>query len=124
MSCTPIKVDLEVVTPDQLRKIAFGLERDCNNDGTESWTIHFELDEAATAGGPFHEVVKLDVMINPENNGKAASTALHGLDNDQTSQAFVAADTAKAYRLGQASCDDVASDTEDVIAARSDKSPV
>jgi hypothetical protein len=117
MSCTPISVDLEVVTPDQLRKITFGLERDCNNDGTASWTIHFELDEATTPG-TFHELVKLDVDINQENHAKAETTATNGLDANQTAQAFVAGDTAKAYKLGQATIDDVKSDTNDVIAAR------
>lgn len=117
MGCSPIAVDLEVITPDQTRKITFGLERDCNNDGTASWTMHFELDEASTPGS-FNEVVKLDIEINQENHPKAEATAQNGLDANQTSHAFVAGDTAKAFKLGQATLDDVNSDANDVIAAR------
>lgn len=118
MACTPISVDLEVITPDQKRKITFGLERDCNNDGTAAWVIHFELDEATTPG-QFQEVIKLDIDINEQNHDKAEATAKNGLDANQTSQAFVAGDTAKAFKLGQATLDDVNSDANDVIAARS-----
>lgn len=117
MACTPISVDLEVITPDQKRKITFGLERDCNNDGTAEWVIHFELDEASTPGN-FQEVVKLDIDINDENHDKAEATAKNGLDANQTAQAFVAGDTAKAFKLGQATKDDLNSDANDVIAAR------
>ena len=36
-----ISVDLGVTTPDNLRHIEFGLEKDTGDDESFSWTIHF-----------------------------------------------------------------------------------
>jgi len=110
---------LLVETPDQLRKIGFGLEKFCNNDGTESWIIHFELDEATTAGGTFIQVVKLDIGVNPENHDVTAATVASGsLDDNQTSGVLAAGDTAKALSQGQATEEDVKGDANDALAAR------
>jgi len=117
MPCTPFSVDLEVITPDQLKKITFGLEKACNPNNTETWTIHFELDEAASAGATFNEVVKLDISVDPQNNASAATTAANGLTPSQTAQALVAGDTAKAVSQGTATNDDLADDAQAVLTA-------
>jgi hypothetical protein len=117
MPCTPFSVDLEVVTPDQTKKVIFGLERTCNADNTESWTIHFELDEAPNAGAPFVEVVKLDIKVNPENNAAASAASQAGFTPSQSAQALAAGDTAKAFKRGEASADDVSDDANAVFSS-------
>src|SRR5437879_4818811 len=97
MGCTPISVSLEV-NPSDLRKIIFNLDKLCNDDGTAEWKLHFDLQERSDKGQEFRSLVKLDVDINKENHQFAEATAKHGLDEDQRSQADVAADTAKALK--------------------------
>jgi hypothetical protein len=118
MGCTPISVSLEV-NPSELRKIVFDLDKICNNDGTAEWKLHFDLQERSDPSKAFLSIVKLDVDINKENHPLAQATADHGLNVGQRSQAAVAADTAKAFKQGQASEVDAKSDAQAVIAVRS-----
>ena len=122
MGCTPISVSLEV-NPSELRKIVFDLDKICNNDGTAEWKLHFDLQERSDPSKAFLSLVKLDVDINKENHPLAQATADHGLDASQRSQAAVAADTAKAFKQGQATAEDAKTDAQDVIAARNPQSP-
>jgi len=120
MGCTPLSVDLEVHTHDQLRKILFGLKKACNNDGTETWTIDFEVDERASITATFDLLVKLDVSISKEFHAAAQATAAaKGLDAAQTAQALIAGQTAKDFKNGDAEEQDVKDDAEAAIAARS-----
>jgi hypothetical protein len=122
MSCTPISVSLEV-DPTELRKIIFGLDRICHNDGTSEWKIHFELQERNTAVEPFRNVIKLDVDVNHEDDTLAAATARHGLDENQRGQAAIAAATAKAVTEGNADPEDAQADVAAILPARSVTSP-
>ena len=122
MGCTPISVSLEV-NPTDLRKIIFDLDKLCNNDGSEEWKLHFDLQERADTTQDFASLVKLDVDINNENHALAEATAQHGLDADQRAQAHVAGDTAKATLTGGATLDDAKQDAQDVIAVRNPASP-
>jgi hypothetical protein len=120
MACTPLSVDIEVHTPDQLRKILFGLERACNNNGTENWTLRFEVDERPNRTASFDLLVKLDVKISEVYHAAAEATArARGLDATQTAQALVAGQTASDFRSGQATQTDVRDDAEATIAVRS-----
>ena len=119
MPCTPLSVDLEVHTPDQLRKILFGLERTCNNDGTETWAINFEVDERTNTSATWDLLVKLNVKVSKAYNKAAEVTAnSRSLDATQTAQALVAGQTARDFRNGQATETDVKEDAEATIAAR------
>jgi len=123
MGCTPISVSLEV-NPSKLRKIIFGLDKICNDDNTVEWKLHFDLQERDTPNEDFLSLVKLDVDINKENHQLAQATAQHGLDEDQRSQADIAADTAKATLDGTATQDEAKQAAQDVVSARNSASPV
>jgi hypothetical protein len=123
MGCTPISVSLEV-NPSKLRKIIFDLDKICNDNNTVEWKLHFDLQERDTPNEDFLSLVKLDVDINKENHQLAEATAQHGLDEDQRSQADIAADTAKATLNGTATQDDAKQAAQDVVSARNSASPV
>jgi len=123
MGCTPISVSLEV-NPSKLRKIIFDLDKICNDNNTVEWKLHFDLQERDTPNEDFLSLVKLDVDINKENHQLAEATAQHGLDEDQRSQADIAADTAKATLDGTATQDEAKQAAQDVVSARNSASPV
>ena len=118
MGCTSFSVDLLVVTPDQLRKIDIALAKACNDDGSVTWTMNFGLQERKQTTAPFADLVKLAVVIKPALHDKAEDTAKKGLDQGQTSAAFVAADTAKLMAQGKVSKRRAQADATDVIASR------
>jgi hypothetical protein len=115
---TSFSVDLLVVTSDQLRKINIKLSKDFNDKGDVVWTMDFGLQERAKTTDAFHDVVKLNVTIKPAHHDKAAATADKGLDDAQTSAAFVAADTAKAFSKGKVSKPTAQGDARRVVAVR------
>jgi hypothetical protein len=101
MPCTPFDVEVTIVTPDQTKKITFGLARSCNNDGSESWKINFELDEKNGAATDFQLVAKVTVTVGKDDHAAANAVAQamdqnKSLSDGQTAQAISAADTVKA----------------------------
>lgn len=78
-----ISVDLGITTPDQLRHIAFGLEKDTDDDDNVTWTIHFAFQTRQSASDPFVDEVNLDVKIKIKNFIKAEATAHEGLSDPQ-----------------------------------------
>jgi len=78
-----ISVDLGVTTPDNLRHIAFGLEKDTGDDGTETWAIHFKFQERSSTTDDFVDVVTLDVTVKEKNFPAAQATATDGLSSPQ-----------------------------------------
>lgn len=78
-----ISVELGVTTPDNLRHIAFDLEKDTADDGTVSWTIDFKLQERASAADAFIDIVALTVKVKSKNNPAAEATASGGLSDAQ-----------------------------------------
>lgn len=119
MGCTSFSVDLLVVTPNQLRKVDIDLAKNCNDDGSATWTMTFSLQERKKTTDPYADVVKLSVNIKPALNDKAEATAKKGLDQGQTSSALAAADTAKLFQAGEVSKRRAQSDAQGVIASRS-----
>jgi hypothetical protein len=119
---THISVTFKIVTPDQLRKIAFTLSRlsDSQND---SWSVMFELDERADTTKDFQLVIQLQVDVDHNDDAKAAATAKNGLDSDQHAQALVAADTAKDAKKGDATMDDAKQDAAAIVSSRAASSP-
>jgi len=110
MPCNPLSVCLEV-DPNPQQKILIGLDKVCNPDNTEQWTMHFQLQQ----GNPLATVVKLDVSIQKANHAQCAATAQHGLDESQRGQAQIAA--AVATDPG-ASADDKNEAAQGIITAR------
>jgi hypothetical protein len=96
-----LKVDFELNTPDGLRKISFGLEKD--TDGTNvNWTITFVLFERANKNTPFADpLVSLKVFVASTLHHNAETAAHNGLTPVQTAHATgPAADAAKAVHEG------------------------
>jgi hypothetical protein len=82
-----IDVEFILVTPDQLRKIEFGLTKTIQ--GTDVlWTITFELFERTSTSGSFatDPDISLTVKIDPTLND-SANQASKGLTPVQTAQA-------------------------------------
>jgi hypothetical protein len=101
MPCTPFTVDVTIVTLDQTKKITFGLARSCNNDGSESWKINFELDEKVGSATDFQLVAKVSVTVGKDDHAAANTVAQNmqqnqSLSDAQTAQAISAGDTVKA----------------------------
>jgi|SRR5262245_40594559 len=78
-----ISVDLGVTTPDNLRHIDFGLEKDTGDDDTVTWTIHFKFQERESTSDDFVDVVTLDVKVKVKNHPAAEATAKEGLNDSQ-----------------------------------------
>lgn len=78
-----ISVDLGVTTPDNLRHIDFGLEKDTGDDDTVTWTINFKFQERASTDVDFIDVVTLDVTVKSKNHPAAEATAKDGLTTPQ-----------------------------------------
>jgi len=76
-------VDLGVTTPDQLRHIAFGLEKDTNDDGTVTWTIHFAFQTRQSTSDTFVDEVTLDLKVKVKDFIQAEATAHEGLSDPQ-----------------------------------------
>jgi len=117
-----IHVSFTIVTPDQLRKIIFTLDK-TSSAGSDDWSISFELVERPNTGSQFQMVIQLQVAVDHDDADKANATAKHGLDGDQRAQALVAGDTAKDVKTGDATQDDLTSDTKAIVTARNSSSP-
>jgi len=96
-----IKVHFELNTPNGLRRVIFGLEKDTKGD-VVSWTINFQLFERAKKSDPFGDaIVTLDVEVDKALNTKAEK-ASKGLTANQAAHALgPAADDAKAAEEGE-----------------------
>ena len=96
-----LKVSFTLNTPDGLREISFGLEKD--TDGTSvAWTITFVLYERTDTTQAFGDpVVSLNVFVAPSMHANAETAAHNGLTPIQTAHATgPAADAAKAVQAG------------------------
>jgi hypothetical protein len=100
MGCTPVDVEIEVITPDQKRKIIFGLVKLCNDDQSVTWKINFELDEKKNSTDTsFNEVAKVTVRIGEDDHAAAQVTAdQKKLSDAQAAQAIAAGDTLKTHK--------------------------
>lgn len=119
---THIAVTFTIVTPDQLRKIIFRLNKSSDSQD-ESWSVFFELDERADTTAAFNLVIQLEVDVDHNDHAKAAATMKNGLDTDQHAQALVAGDTAKDVATGAATQEDAKDDAKSVVSARNPGSP-
>jgi hypothetical protein len=120
--CKPFSIDLEVTPPSGDTSLDFSLEKFCNNNGTEGWRLHFQLQEKNN-NGVLVPVVTLNIDVNDLDKDKAAATAKFGLDDTQRAQADVTAQVANDVRTGDATQDDVAQQGSLVISSRDPNSP-
>lgn len=96
-----IKVHFQLNTPNGLRRVIFGLEKDTQGD-VVSWTINFQLFERSKKSEPFGDpIADLDVEVDKALNNKAEK-ASKGLTANQAAHALgPAADDAKAAEDGE-----------------------
>lgn len=97
-----LKIHFELNTPNGLRRVIFGLEKDATSGKTVVWTINFQLFERAKKTDPYGDaIVTLDVEVDKALNAKAEKAA-KGLTAGQSAHALgPAADDAKAAKDGE-----------------------
>jgi len=78
-----ISVDLGVTTPDGLRHIDFGLEKDTADDDSVTWIINFAFQTRDTTDDDFTDEVTLKITVKTEDFDKAQATATEGLSDPQ-----------------------------------------
>jgi hypothetical protein len=96
-----LKVSFTLNTPDGLRQISFGLEKD--TDGVSvNWTITFVLYERSSSSQSFgNPLVSLTVFVASALHPNAETAAHNGLTPTQTAHATgPAAEAAKAVQAG------------------------
>ena len=71
--CTPISVEVAVLTPDDKHQINFGLTKGCNPDDTVFWIVDFILKEQK--GGQMKTRVEIHVHVGKDNSNDAAKLA-------------------------------------------------
>ena len=93
-----IAVDLEVMTPDRLKKIIFGLDKSTDEEGVH-WVIDFQFLQREKKTDEFGEpLVKLSIDVKKSNNELAEETAMKGLNSPQ-SEHLLGPGVAAAQRL-------------------------
>ena len=97
-----LKVNFELNTPNGLRKVIFGLEKDATQGDVVSWTINFQLFERAKKTDPWGDaIVTLNVNVDKKLFPKAEA-ASQGLTPGQSAHALgPAADDARAAADGE-----------------------
>ena len=96
-----LKINFQLNTPNGLRRVIFGLEKDATSGTIVTWTINFQLFERAKKTDPFGDpIVSLDEEVDKALNAKAEK-ASKGLTAGQSAHALgPAADDAKAAQEG------------------------
>lgn len=96
-----IKVHFELNTPNGLRRVVFGLEKDTQGS-IVTWKIDFQLFERKKKSDPFGDaIVTLNVEVQKELHDKAEKAA-KGLTAKQSAHALgPAAEDAKAAMVGE-----------------------
>jgi hypothetical protein len=114
-----ISVKLEVITPDKLRKIIFGLTKG-TDQGLTTWTINFELHDRAKPADAFAKVIDLDVEVKTKNHHLAEETAVKGMNAPQVEHTITrAAPAAARLAEGTGAQPAAARAIEGVLTARS-----
>src|ERR1044072_824565 len=102
-----LKVNFQLNTPNRLRRVIFGLEKDATSGTVVVWTINFQLFERAKKSDPFGDpIVSLGVEVAKARTAKPENAAA-GLPAGQSAHALGrAADDAKAAEDGEIDPDD------------------
>lgn len=97
-----LKVQFELNTPNGLRKVIFGLEKDATAGNVVSWKIDFQLFERSKKTDPWGDaIVTLNVEVDKKLFPKAEQAA-QGLTPAQSAHALgPAADDARAAADGE-----------------------
>jgi hypothetical protein len=115
-----IHVQFTILTPDQLKQIVFGLNKDKAADGvTDSWKITFALSTRDTKTATFVKIVDATVDADLKDAPAAAETADKGVNKPQSDHLLLnvatAAERLKAGEIKQSTFDRL---LKKVLAAR------
>jgi hypothetical protein len=109
-----VEVNLTVTSPDNLRHIEFGLEKDTAS-GSVTWTIDFKFQQRADVNATFVTLVSLHIKVKSKYNDSAAATKQEGLSPAQQEHllgpATVAAQGLAAGTVPEASASRVVENT-------------
>jgi hypothetical protein len=116
-----IKVDFELNTPDGLRRVVFGLEKDAPHDQI-IWKIGFQLFEREKKTDLYGDaLVALKVEVDTALNDFAEAAA-HGLTSEQAAHALgPAADDVKAAQAGDIDMEDAQQTVQGTLTAAAPK---
>jgi flavin-dependent dehydrogenase len=111
-----IKVHFELNTPNGLRRVIFGLEKDTTTGNVVIWKIDFQLFERAKKTDPFGDaIVTLNVEVDKALQDKAEK-ASKGLTPGQSAHALgPAADDAKAAAEGEIEKDEAKTTVQNTL---------
>jgi len=103
-----IHVQFTILTPDQLKQISFGLNKD-TGDGTVTWKITFSLSTREKKTDEFTKVIDAAVDADLKDAPLAEETANKGLNKPQsdhlTLNVATTAERVKSGKLKQATLD-------------------
>jgi hypothetical protein len=71
--CTPISVEVAILTPDDQHEIHFGLTKGCNADNTAFWIVDFLLKELKA--GQMKTRVEIHVHVGKDKEDDAKKLA-------------------------------------------------
>ncbi|HKP38960.1 MAG TPA: hypothetical protein VJT71_19030 [Pyrinomonadaceae bacterium] len=71
--CTPISVEVAILTPDDKHEIHFGLTKGCNPDDSVFWIVDFILKE--DKNGQMKTRIEVHVHVGKDKTKDAASLA-------------------------------------------------
>jgi hypothetical protein len=105
-----IHVKFTILTPDQLKQIEFGLNKDKLADGvTDSWKITFALSTRATKTDAFVTLIDAEIDADLKDAPAAEETASKGVNKPQsdhlTLNVSTAAERLKAGKIKQPTFD-------------------
>jgi hypothetical protein len=114
-----IKVNFMLVTPDRLRKVVFGLEKDTQGN-TVIWKIDFQLFERDKISDAFSDpIADLHVEVDHHLHPQAATAAQNGLTPGQQAHATgPGADDVKAAKNGDIDQSDANQSVQNTLAVK------
>lgn len=93
--CTPISVEVAILTPDDKHEIHFGLTKGCNSDDTVFWVVDFLLKE--DKNGQMKTRIEVHVHVGKDKAADAAKLA----DSKQLSQENIDLLNGPAFKRAQ-----------------------
>ena len=98
-----ISVKLEVNTPDQLKRVVFGLTKGTEGD-VVTWMLNFEFHERENKRDDLIKIVDLEIELKAKNNEAVEKAASEGFTKPQAEFASTtAANAAKRLAEGKIS---------------------
>ena len=93
--CTPISVEVAILTPDDKHEIHFGLTKGCNSDDTAFWIVDFILKE--DKNGQMKTRIEVHVHVGKQQTQDAENLA----DSKELSQENIDLLNGPAFKRAQ-----------------------